>query len=203
MLQVVPQLLPAQANGPQSRVRVAGPQLPRPLHVRGDSSVPVLQLAPAHSVPAAYSWQFPLPSQDPSRPHVDTGSAAQLPRRSAPAGTGTQLPTWPATAQEKQLCPQAAEQQTLSKQLPVPHWTAAVQGWATVRFTLQVPASQKKPVWQSLSLVHWVPQELPMHRLGAQLFEAALRQVPLPSQVRAANSVALLQLPGTHSVPAG
>jgi hypothetical protein len=42
-----------------------------------------------------------------------------------------------------------------------------------------------------------------MHRLGAQLRVAPGSQAPLPSQVRAACSVAPLQLPGTHSVPAG
>ena len=42
-----------------------------------------------------------------------------------------------------------------------------------------------------------------MHTPGAQDLDAPARQVPAPSQVLAANSVALLQRPSAHWVFAG
>jgi hypothetical protein len=58
-----------------------------------------------------------------------------------------------------------------------------------------------KPVWQSRSAPHTVPHELPAQALGAQLRVVPAWQTPLPSQVRAADSSALLQVPGEQMVP--
>jgi len=66
---------------------------------------------------------------------------------------------------------------------------------------MQVPASQKNPVWQSVWTTQGAPHEFSIHTAGAQLFAAPGWHAPLPSQVLAARSVASWQLPGAHSVP--
>jgi hypothetical protein len=65
------QVVPLQAKGAQLWV-VAGLQMPAPSQVRANVAVviPFGQEGPAHCVPAAWSWQPPLPSQKPVVPQV-------------------------------------------------------------------------------------------------------------------------------------
>jgi hypothetical protein len=69
--------------------------------------------------------------------------------------------------------------------------------------TWQLPPSQTNPIWQSALVMHRAPQELPWQTVARQARELPGWQTPDPSQVRAEYSVEPLQLPGTHSVPAG
>jgi hypothetical protein len=69
-----------------------------------------------------------------------------------------------------------------------------------------MPELQKKPVRHWLSRVQVVPQEAPMQTLGLQASVTPGVQVPVPLQVLAAVSVAMLattlQPPGAQMVPA-
>jgi hypothetical protein len=100
------------------------------------------------------------------------------------------------------LSVQAVAQQILSAQCPPAHCSSIAHAAPWSRLIRQVPASQKKPAWQSPWTAQGAPHELSMHTAGAQLFELPAWQTPAPSQVLAACSVATLQLPGAHSVPA-
>ena len=113
------------------------------------------------------------------------------------------MPRAPGRLQAKQGIPQAVEQQIPSTHWPEAHSPGAGAGLPRGRFTWQVPPEQKNPVWHCEASVQRVPQEAPMQTLGAQLRVLPGMQVPVPSQLRAPCSVAPVQLPGTHWVPAG
>jgi hypothetical protein len=201
-MQVVLHAVAPQVNGAQA-TGAAGGQTPRPLHTRAAVAPPAVQAAGAHSVLAACRRQPPRPLQVPSRWQPAAGSAGQWLPGSCPAGTAVQVPAAPGRLQAKQGIPQAVEQQTPSMHWFEAHSPAAVQVCPVGRLTWQVPPEQKNPAWHCVASVQRVPHEAPMQTLGAQLRLLPAMQVPLPSQLRAPCSVAPVQLPGTHWVPAG
>jgi hypothetical protein len=98
-----------------------GGQLPLPSQkaASASSGSPAGQEAGRQSVLVPHCRQPPAPSQRPSLPQLLSGMGAQLACGSAPpAGTFTQLPSDPATAQLLQRTPQAESQQTPSTQKP-------------------------------------------------------------------------------------
>jgi hypothetical protein len=155
LLQTATQADPLQANGAQLCAPAAW-QRPAPLHVRASVPVviPVGQVAAAHWVPAAYSWQAPLPSQNPVVPQVAAAwpthwFAGSVP----PAATGVQVPALPASAQDMQLDPHAVAQQTPCAQIPVLHSVPPAQV-APVDFSPHEPPLQTLPGAQSAFEVH-------------------------------------------------
>jgi len=125
-VQVVRQAPEPHANGSHIDVAAAW-QVPVPLQVRADVSVEPVQLAAAHWVPAAYSRQAPPPLQVPSWPQVPAPASVHWFRGSVPFGTFEQVPSAPATAQERQVPVQAPVQQIPCSQNPELHWAGAVQ----------------------------------------------------------------------------
>jgi hypothetical protein len=84
---------------------VAGLQVPLPSQVRGRAAiaVPTGQLPPTQTVPAAYCWQAPDPSQSPVAPQLAAPPSAQVRVGSVPpAGTAEQVPCLPLTAHDMQ-----------------------------------------------------------------------------------------------------
>jgi hypothetical protein len=114
---------------------VGGTQLPVPSQCEVGVYVNPLHEAVPQLVEVEASWQLPAPSQAPVLPQavVDEqracGSVVPLP-------TLTQVPPAPQTWQVGQL---ATPQQTLSTQLPVPHWLLAVQLWPELFLGRQAP----------------------------------------------------------------
>jgi hypothetical protein len=104
--------------------------------------------------------------------------------------------------QAEQVWPHAVPQQTPSTQNPLEHWTAAVQVAPLVSFARQVVVSQKNPAWQSAGPAQVAPHAPSLQTLGAQPFVAPGWQIPSPSQVLAARSLASVQLPAAQTVPA-
>lgn len=77
-----------------------------------------------HSVPSVQACPFgrthaPLPLQ--------ASGATQVPGSLTATGTLVQVPTIPPTAQDTQVPPHAALQQTPSTQMPLVHWLADMQ----------------------------------------------------------------------------
>lgn len=73
-----------------------GRQVPLPLHVPAVVRVPFAQRWGAHTVPAAYWRQPPLPLQAPSLPQLEAPWSRHPPWGSeAPAGTSLQVPIEP------------------------------------------------------------------------------------------------------------
>ena len=89
------QVVPLHVYAPHDCV-VAGRHTPLPSHVRASVAVvpPAGQLAAAHTVPAAYIAQPPLPSQTPVVLQLAAPMSLHMPVGSAPpAGTAEQVPT--------------------------------------------------------------------------------------------------------------
>jgi hypothetical protein len=133
---------------------------------------------------------------------VEAASAGHSLAGSCPAAIAVQVPTAPGRLQAKQLWPQAEPQQTPSTQNPLAHWTAAVQVAPPVSFARQVFVSQKNPARQSVGPAQFAPHAPSLQTPGAQLFVAPGWQIPSPSQVLAARSVASMQLLAAQTVPA-
>jgi hypothetical protein len=152
-------------------------------------------------------WQAPAPLHTPVLPQG--GLAVQPPCGSAPPGaTLAQVPALPETLQAWQLLQVEVPQQTPSTQkFPVRQSVVAVQACPR-RFLLPqrlVLGSQMFGARHWLSIVQAALQAVvPLQANGAQGLVVAARQVPLPSQVRAFVSVAMLggHDGATHWVPA-
>ena len=100
--------------------------MPFPSQVRASVAVvaPFGHDGGAHWVPAACSWQPPLPSQNPVLPQVAAPSAVHCPLGSVPsAAIGLQVPRLPTSAHDTQLASQAVVQQTPCAQNPL--WQSA------------------------------------------------------------------------------
>jgi hypothetical protein len=113
-----------------------------PLQVPASFNVPVVagQVAAAHDVPSAYFWQPPAPSHFPFVPHEAAPLLTQTPRGSAaPAATGAQVPTLPATLQAWHAPQALLPQQTPSAQWVLAHWPFAVQAAPAIPLTRQLP----------------------------------------------------------------
>ena len=162
LLQTATQAEPLQAKGAQLWV-LAGWQRPAPLQVR--ASVPVViptgHVAAAHWVPAAYSWQAPLPSQNPVVPQVAAAWATHwLAGSVPPEATGVQVPALPVSAHDMQVDPQAVAQQTPCAQIPVLHSVPPAQV-APVDFSPHEPPLQTAGDTQSAFEVHVALQAAP------------------------------------------
>jgi hypothetical protein len=115
-------------------------------------------------------------------PQVDAGMSGQSPAGSLPAGTGWQLPCWPAIAQDRQAPQLETVQQAPSVQLPLKHSAPATQA-APFGFRLvQTLARQENPVAQSLSPLQDVRQAAGPQANGAQL-AGGWTHAPLPLQL--------------------
>src|SRR5262245_45206125 len=101
------------------------PQLPAPSHVDWDVCVPLLHDAATQTVPAAHRRHAPVPSQEPSLPHVDCACVAHSLSGSAPFAMAPHVPSAPApffaAVHATQTPPQPVSQQTPSTQLPLVH----------------------------------------------------------------------------------
>jgi hypothetical protein len=144
LVQLVPQLVPLHRKPGQVRVAPAV-QLPAPLQVLAAVSVDPLQLAAPQPVPLGWTLHAPRPSQPPERPQVLAACAGHSPPGSMPSGIEVQVPPEPPRLHAWQVPPQAVAQQTLSTQVLLAHWPAAVQAMPFGRLLRQVPPSQKNP----------------------------------------------------------
>jgi hypothetical protein len=107
-------------------------------------TVELAQPAAKQTVPAAYLWQAPAPSQVPSFPQEAAGSAEQSLRKSVPAAAAVHCPTVPTPLQVMQAPPQTLSQQTPSKQKPL--WQAPAEPQATpfASTAVQTPVDEQK-----------------------------------------------------------
>jgi hypothetical protein len=111
--------VPLQANGAQDSV-LAARHAPAPSQLRANVSIepPAAQEGAAQIVPAAYSWQAPLPSQTPVVPQLVAPASVHVPVGSVPPeGTGAHVPSVPESAHDVHVPAHAVRQQT-----PWAHW---------------------------------------------------------------------------------
>jgi hypothetical protein len=114
-----------------------------------------------------------------------------------------QVPALPAIAHDLQVPVQAVAQQTPCAQIPELQSPSAPQV-APIGFLPQLPATQKLPVVQSLSLAHVVlhcPAD--PHMNGMQDWLAGAAQAPLPSQRPAKVRVVPVHPAVWQAMPAG
>ena len=139
-------------------------QVPEPLHVEAAVAVPDVEshAAARQTVPGAYIAQRPVPSHVPVVAHVAAGMGAQVASGSAPpAGTGWQLPGFPATAHDVHAAQLADPQQTCSTQWPLMQVVPSAQAPPFgVRFVHE-PFAQVSPGTQSPSPAHVVRHVAP------------------------------------------
>jgi hypothetical protein len=164
---------------PQATVRVS--HTPLALQVWTRCSVPLAHMGEPQVDPTGSRRQPPFPSQPSEQAPARQALAGSAPR----AGTFTQLPSWPATAQDLQLAVQGPAQQRPWAQMLVMHSLPLVHR-APLGFLPQLLAVQTLPGEHWASLAQLPRQALPVHpRKGAQLRAAGTRQVP-PMQTPAA-----------------
>ena len=192
----------AQVKAPHS-LRVLAWQMPRPSQIRLELAALALQVAAAHSVPAACTRQRPAPSHAPSRPQLLAASGLQRSPGSSPAGASEQVPTLPASVHDTHAWSQTTLQQTPPLQTPVAHCPGVVQGWPSGRLSRHDFSSQKNPGKQSSALAQAVAHDPFWQVVEVQARVALARQTPLPSHRRADRSLVPWQPPGSHSVVAG
>jgi hypothetical protein len=131
---------------------------PLPSHSEAGTALLPLHTAGEHTVPATCSWQPPLPSQAPLRPHVAAACATQAPRGSgAPAATGWQVPALPVTLQARQDVQAPLSQQTPSVQWPLAQSPSPPQA-APSGFGPQLPPMHWVGGAQSALVAHIVRQ---------------------------------------------
>jgi hypothetical protein len=123
-------------------------QVPAPSQVRAGVKVVPAQVEATQVVPIACSRQPPLPLQKPSVPQLGAPMSAHWFKGSCPAGTALQVPTVPASAQERQVPAQAVAQQTPSSQNVELHSAAEAQA-APIGFLPQLPVTQVLGALQS------------------------------------------------------
>ena len=198
--------VPLQLYGAHDCV-VAGLHAPAPSQLRASGAVvaPAGHDGGAHSVPAAYSWQPPAPSQTPVVAQLAAPWSRHWPAGSrSPAATGTQLPALPMTAHDMQVPAQAVLQQAPCAQIPLAHSLPAPQT-APSFFRPQDPPPQTAGGAQSASAVHVALHAATPQRNGKQEVAAGVRQVPAPSQLPAGVRVVVPdgQVAGLHAVPCG
>jgi hypothetical protein len=154
-----------QAVGPQMycmHEAVLGPtQVPAPSQVLGGVYVATEHDSGAQVVPRIHRRQPPAPSQVPSRPQLEAGSAGHSLSGSVPAVIGRQRPSAAPVREAEQAAQEPAQadsQQTPSTQKPLVHSADPPQA-APFAFTdTHWPAMQKLPVVQSAFEAHVVLQ---------------------------------------------
>jgi len=155
----------------------------------------------AHWVPAACSWQPPLPSQKPVFPQVAAASALHCPFGSvSPAAIGLQVPRLPTSAHDTQLALQAVAQQTPCAQSPLWQSAGPTQGAPGGRRPHEL-LMQTFGGAQSASLEQVDLHIATPHLNGKQELAGGVRQVPAPSQVDA--GVSVIPLAGQVAAPQG
>ena len=129
-------------------------QVPLPLHVRSGVAEPLEHIAAAHGVPAGYFWQWPLPSQLPSSPHVEAAWLVHWPMGAAvPAVMGKQVPVATlvsAIVHAWQVPVQAVLQQMPPTQKPLEHCRSS----PPVHVAPLACAAVHTPLLQKLPLAH-------------------------------------------------
>lgn len=167
-------------------------------------SVEPVQVAAPQPVPDAYFWQALLPLQTPLVPQVVPPASLHWARGSWPAGTATQAPTEPVRLHALQIDEQADAQQTDCTQKPELQVVPLVQAVPfEARPQLLVVVLQVAVAAQSVLAAQVVLQAVPpaLQAKGAQLVGVAVRQLPAPSQLRAAVAVPPAQVAGAQGVP--
>jgi hypothetical protein len=194
--------LPPQMNGAHGSDAPAT-QMPAPSHFDDSRRVDPVQLPVAHSVPCAYLWQAPAPSQVPSLPQVGAPSSAHSLAGSVPAATGEQVPILPATLQAWQVPLHAVSQQAPSMQWPVAHSPPAVQSAPMDFLGWQIVPTQYAPNAQSALVMQLVRQAPAVQPNGSHAIADAAAHVPLPSHICAAVSMLPVQVAAAQLVPDG
>src|SRR4051812_44189189 len=143
--------------------------MPVPLQAPMSVTLPLVQRASAHLVPAAYWRQAPRPLQVPSFPQLCGPASLQvLAGSTPPAATGLQIPIELASLHCWQTPLQRLLQQTPPVQKPLPQTLSREQG-APSGSRPHSPSMQALGATQSLLLVQEVPQRLPAHLKEPQL----------------------------------
>src|SRR5947199_188095 len=122
--EAAPQLVPAVAErqAPAPLQVPSNPQGGAAAHPPWGSLVPAATGEQVPTVPAAYTWQPPLPSQNPVVPQVAAPCALHwLAGSLPPVDTAVQVPALPASAHDMHVDPQVVAQQTPCAQIPVLH----------------------------------------------------------------------------------
>jgi hypothetical protein len=158
-VQVVRQLPPVPQRYAPQLVGLVVLQTPAPSQVRAGVNTVPAQVEGAQVVPIACSRQPPLPLQKPSVPQLAAPMSAHWFKGSCPAGTALQVPTVPASAQERQVPAQAVAQQTPSSQNVELHSAAEPQA-APIGFLPQLMAIQVLGDVQSVDAEQLVRQAL-------------------------------------------
>jgi hypothetical protein len=178
-------------------------------HVPAASQRPATRSAPAvhesipHTVLTAYLRQAPMPLHIPSSPQVAAVSSAHWPCRSWPSGTLRQVPSLPATAQERHVPVHVVPQHLPCAQNVELHSSPLPQV-APIGFLPQLPATQLLGATQSASDVHVVRQVLPSgaHWNGVQGSVVAPEQPPALSHVPVVVRMNPTQASAAHTTPA-
>jgi hypothetical protein len=133
------QALPPQTYGSHGMVTAPG-QVPAPSQVAAAVAIPPEQLAPRQLVLMSGYAQADAfaPSHVPPQAPPAPVQAVRGPR-GVPL-TATHCPTLPATSHASHWPPQAWLQQTLSAQLPFPHWFEAEQAMPSAFLGTHAPA---------------------------------------------------------------
>ena len=182
---------------------VPGAHVPAASQRPAGRSAPALHETMPHTVLTAYLRQAPIPLHIPSSPQVATVSSAQSPCRSWPSGTLRQVPSLPATAQERHVPVQAMPQHLPWAQNVELHSSLLPQV-APIGFLPQLPATQLLGVTQLASDVHVVRQVLPSgaHWNGVQGSVIAPEQPPALSHVPVVVRMNPTQASAAHTTPA-
>jgi hypothetical protein len=156
--------LALQVYGAHMRLLPAS-QRPAPSQVESAVRVPLLQLAAAQVVPAAYLWQTPAPSQVPSVPQVERACTVQVPEGSEPpAATAVHVPLRPVSEQDMQVPVQAVLQHTPWAQNRPEAQSVAFAQMAPTGEPPHEPLRQATPPLQSAAVTHELPQAEPAQR---------------------------------------
>lgn len=138
-------------------VALGAVHMPLPSQVDGGVATLPAQAPAAHTVPAGYLRQAPLPSHLPSVLQVVAAATAHIMRGSAlPAGIAVQVPGEAATLHARHDPQALAAQQTPSTQLPLAHCPPDVHGRPSPRKLPQVPPLHRLGGAQSALLVQVV-----------------------------------------------
>lgn len=159
---------PAMAAAPGAHMKGAqlrnpgGWQIPCPSHVPAVFSMLPEQLGATQVISAAKTAQLPSPSQTPVFPQDDCGSATQR-GWGWPAPNGKHWPAMPVWLQDTHSPVQAVLQQTPSAQCSEMQSASALQGPRPLGRGPQLLLLHLCPAKQSLSVVHFSRQAVPLH----------------------------------------
>jgi hypothetical protein len=173
-----------------------------PSHVEIAVMLPFVQLASRHLIPLAYRRHAPAPLQVPSFPQLAAPMSLHVALGSAPPGaTGLQMPIALAALHCWQTPLQRALQHTPWVQNALPHSASREQGPPSGSLP-HIPSRQRLGATHSPSLMHEVPQRLPLHLKPPQVRGATATHAPV-LQVLAgvATFKRALQVWFRHTVP--